>query len=188
MILLRLSEAILKRIGMLGFYRNYKRSRMKVIRMRINVLFLERCLKNRLIPHFLKFKIPENGTFAQSCVDNFQRKLLKIEFSKSKESPLKLTEDKDINLTKLESNIPEVLIPSIAKDRHKEATKIIQLLEKKYNKKLNILSEEQNKPVFNINESVKLLDVGIPLPLGPRSPVLDRFDKKDVLAEIDSML
>ena len=153
----------------------------------MRALFLERCLKNRLIPHFLKFKIPANGTFVLSCVENFQRKLLKIEHSKSKEGLLKLTMEKDQNLTKLKAECPDVLIPSIAMDCHYEATKLIRLLEDKHDKKIKMLSEEQRKPEYNVNESIKVLNVGVPIPdfvrnslsQGPRSPVLDRFDKKN---------
>ena len=119
--------------------------------------------KNRLIPHFLRFKIPANGTFVQSCVTNFQRKLLKIEYSKSKETHLKLIIGKDQNLATLKAEIPDILIPSIAMDCHNEAKKLIRLLDDKHKKKIQMLSEEQSKPAFNVNESIKVLDVGVPI-------------------------
>ena len=65
-----------------------------------------------------------------------------------------------------------------------------------HNKKLLALSEEQEKPLFNVRNSVMLhnLDEVPPkfvmdtLSLGPKNSVLDRFDPKDILAELDGLL
>ena len=62
--------------------------------------------------------------------------------------------------------------------------------------KLLQLSEEQAKPLFNIMDSVKIIDVHVPIPdyvmqtlaLGPKNPTLDKFDPNRILAEIDSVL
>lgn len=159
--------------------------------MKMKVLFLE-----QIDSSFLEVWNTSKWDIVQLWLDNFHRKLLKIVFSKSKKSLRELTHDRDLNLTKLKLEIPDVLIPSIASDCHKKAAKLIQLLEEKHNKKIDIPSEYQNKPCFNINESVKVSDEGITIPdfvksslsRGARSPMLDRFDKNDVLAEINSML
>ena len=65
-----------------------------------------------------------------------------------------------------------------------------------HNKKLQRLSEEQEHPLFNVKNTVVLcgLDNTLPsyvmetLSLGPKNAVLDRFEPKEVLAELDSLL
>ena len=57
-----------------------------------------------------------------------------------------------------------------------------------HNQKLLRLSEEQERPLFNVSNTVKMfqLDRTPPsfvldtLAMGPRNPVSDRFDPKDV--------
>ena len=46
--------------------------------------FLRNCLKNDLIPDFLKFRVPEN-VFLDQAGHNFQLKLLWTEFSRANE-------------------------------------------------------------------------------------------------------
>ena len=65
-----------------------------------------------------------------------------------------------------------------------------------HSKKLAQLSEEQQRPLFNVGNTVVLhnLDSAPPqyvldtLSLGPKNSVLDRFNPKDVLAEVDLLL
>ena len=65
-----------------------------------------------------------------------------------------------------------------------------------HRKKLKKLSEQQQRPLFDIHDTVKLynLDVRPPqyvldtLALGPKNAVLDSFKAKEVLAEIDALL
>ena len=45
---------------------------------------LKKCLKNDLIPEFLKFRFPGNGVFSDQAVHNFQLKLLRTETSRAK--------------------------------------------------------------------------------------------------------
>ena len=62
-----------------------------------------------------------------------------------------------------------------------------------HNKKLQKLSEEQENPLFSVENTVILhgLDKTPPsyvmdtLSLGPKKAVLDRFESKNVLAEMD---
>ena len=65
-----------------------------------------------------------------------------------------------------------------------------------YSKKLQNLSIDQGKPLFITENTVKLIDIEQTPPLyvvetlslGPRSAVLEDFDPKEVLAEIDNLL
>ena len=65
-----------------------------------------------------------------------------------------------------------------------------------HNKKLTFLSEEQERPLFNVKNTVVLCDLETPPPayvmetlsLGPKNAVLGKFDPKDVLAEVDGLL
>ena len=58
------------------------------------------------------------------------------------------------------------------------------------------LSSEQERPLFNVNNTVICykLDKNPPkyvmdtLSLGPRNPVLGKFDENDILAELDGLL
>ena len=60
-------------------------------------------------------------------------------------------------------------------------------------KKLEYLSKEQRHPLFNLYDIVKLVELDIVPPeyvlhtpaLGPKNPVLEKFDRKVMLAEID---
>ena len=65
-----------------------------------------------------------------------------------------------------------------------------------HNKKLVQLSEDQERPLFKVGNTVVLhqLDATPPqyvldtLSLGPKNPVLDRFNPKDILAEVDVLM
>ena len=59
-----------------------------------------------------------------------------------------------------------------------------------------MLSKEQQRPLLDIHDTVKLYDLDVLPPryvldmlaLGPKNAVLDNFNTKEVLAEIDSLL
>lgn len=63
-------------------------------------------------------------------------------------------------------------------------------------KKLENLFQQQECPLFNVNDTVKLfkIDLQLPwyaldkLPLRPKNPVSDKFNEIEVLAEIDNLL
>ena len=65
-----------------------------------------------------------------------------------------------------------------------------------HNKKLAALAEEQERPLFSVSNTVLECELDQPLPqfvkstlaLGPKNSVLDAFNAKDVLAEIDGLL
>ena len=65
-----------------------------------------------------------------------------------------------------------------------------------HNKKLAALSDEQERPLFSVKNTVIECELDNPLPryvsdtlaLGPKSAILDKFNEKDVLAELDGLL
>ena len=66
----------------------------------------------------------------------------------------------------------------------------------RHNQKLCELSSQQEKPLFSVTNTVKLLELDRTPPayvldtlsLGPRNPVLNKFEPKDILVELDSFL
>ena len=65
----------------LDYLKFFKKAQVSVHRL----MFLRKCLKNDLIPDFLKFRVPENGVFSDQAVHNFQLKLLRTETSRANE-------------------------------------------------------------------------------------------------------
>ena len=65
-----------------------------------------------------------------------------------------------------------------------------------HNKKLKSLSVEQEQPLFSVDNTVVTYELDHPPPefvmktlaLGPKNAVLDKFDPKDILAELDGLL
>ena len=70
-----------KKFNLEKFLKFFKKFQVSVHRLK----FLRKCLKNDLIPDFLKFKVPENGFFSDQAVHNFQLKLLRTETSRANE-------------------------------------------------------------------------------------------------------
>ena len=80
----RLLETILKRIGSYGTLQHYRTVRMKILKTKMRIDFLEKCYCFGLIPNFLRFKIPTNGVFKEEAIKNFQRRLLKLELQNAR--------------------------------------------------------------------------------------------------------
>ena len=80
----RLLAKELNRQGYLKEYLDYERARIKRERNKCRIEFLEQCIRNDIIPTFLKFRVPNNGCFEPTVVHNFQRKLLKGEIKTAK--------------------------------------------------------------------------------------------------------
>ena len=127
----------------LKLYLEYERCLIKRERGKCRILFLESCLQADIIPKFLKFRIPSNGCFEPTVVHNFQRRLLKQELSKAKETVLQHDTSLDAKRSALQQSILETLIPSVVAytrmavhSTRKEVTTMQQ-------KKLDNLSREQ---------------------------------------------
>ena len=162
----------------------------------LRVKFLENCYKSDIIPRFLKFRVPNNGCFDDRAVREFQRKLLKKEIVSAKQDRIKLKEKITTNRTEVKRKINPKLYPSIIVQTkiflHDQRT----LQQEKLNGKLRALSEEQDRPLFDIENTVLCYGLSRPLPkyvmetlsLGPRNSVLETFDQKDILTELDDLL
>ncbi len=192
----RLMALELKRSRCWKQFLHYQKTLIKVETNSLRIKFLEKCKRSDLIPRFLKFRVPNNGCFDEKSIHEFQRRLLQNELLKARENLKLLRERLKERRNAMKSTAPTKTMPSIAvhtrasihEHRHKHLST--------HNKKLMKLSEEQEHPLFDIENTVVLcgLDSTPPsyvmetLALGPKNAVLDRFEPKDILAELDGLL
>ena len=192
----RLLALSLKRSECWKEYVGYERTLKKLVNCECRINFIEQCYQADIIPRFLKFRIPENGCFEPTIVHNFQRNLLKVELSKAR-----ALKENHVNtlLTKraaLRNAANEELIPSIVLYTRQTVKDTRRKVQATQSKKLDNLSREQQRPLFDVHDTVKLCDLDIQPPqyvidtlaLGPKNAVLDSFDSKDVLSQIDALL
>ena len=177
-------------------YLDYERSLMKRENCKCRIQFIENCRSTDVIPKFLKFRIPNNGCSEPTAVHNFQRKLLKQELFKAKkalaEHELKVKERKDI----LKGFLPRKLLPSVLLFTSVTVFSTRKNVEAAHTKKLENLSKGQGRQLFNLHDTVKLFELNVLPPkyvlktfvLGPKNPVLEKFNQKVMLAEIDLLL
>ena len=168
----------------------------KTVKCDQRIQFLQNCKKADIIPKFLKFRIPNNGCFDDNAVHTFQKSLLQKEISKAKDQLKVLNNQIQDKLSILRDHTRAKCIPSvlfhIRHFRNELKTKTIET----HFKKLQNLSLDQGKPLFRTENTVKWVDIDNPPPayvietlsLGPRSAVIDEFNPKEVLAEIDNLL
>jgi len=96
----------------------------------------------------------------------------------------------------MKTAITRQLLPSIWLWTQVNTSKQRRSQQLTHNKKLAALSEAQERPLFSVKNTVIECDLDKPLPhyvsstlsLGPKNAVLDTFNAKDVLAEVDSLL
>ena len=138
---------------------------------------------------FLSYK-PTRET--KSMKNNFQRKLLREELFKAKkalaEHVSKVYEKRNI----LKSVLPSRLLPSVLVFTSLTLFNTRKNVEATHTKKLENLSKEQELPLFNLHNTVKLFELDIChqnmykiLLHCSKNPVLEKFDQKVMLAEID---
>ena len=174
----------------------YQDQLVKIVNCKLRIEFLENCKKADIIPKFLKFRIPQNGCFDNKAVHEFQRKLLHKELITAKGDLNDLNNELKVKRDIVKNEIPHSLLPSIV-----VYTRLLVLEHrtegrKRHNQKLCALAEEQERPLFNVSNTVRLLELKKTPPayvietlsLGPRSPVLNKFDSKEVLATLDEFL
>ena len=157
---------------------------------------MENCRRADVIPRFLRFQDPNNGCFDEKSVHEFQCGLLRKEIYAAKENLKQVKEKLDRSRSSLCTKAPRRLLPLITVYTRKARVDTRRELMQRHNKKLSLLSEEQEKPLFNVKNTVVLcgLDKNPPsyimetLSLGPKNAVLDKFNPHDVLAELDELL
>ena len=98
--------------------------------------------------------------------------------------------------TELVGRLPEKCTPSVVLYSTHFRRELRSKLLKRHAEKLRILAQEQQRPLFQVKDTVVLHNIDTPPPayvmatlaLGPKNSVLDSFKPHDVLAELDDLL
>ena len=139
----------------LDYLKFFKKVQVSVHRLK----FLRKCLKNDLIPDFLKFRVPENGVFSDQAVHNFQLKLLRTETSRANEDRKRYEEMLRKARSLVQKEIDKQWWASIFRFVRRQVEASLNTTSENHRKKLEKLSERQDKPLGGRNErSVKVLD------------------------------
>ena len=167
--------------------------------MQVNTLrlkYINECVKADIVPRFLKFRVPDNGCFDDNTVHEFQIKLLRKELVRARNDRTSAETKLDERRKLLKNAVPDNLLVSVAFHSRIHIRVERRTIQARHNKKLLELSEEQEKPLFNVRNTVLTyeLDTEPPkyvmetLSLGPKNAVLDTFKPNDILAELDGLL
>ena len=127
---------------------------------------------------------------------NSKKGLLRKELYRAKEDHKVLTEKVAGKRGDVQKSIPEKILPSVAFHSRQSVREVRKLVKNTHQKKLLALSEEQERPLFNVKNTVTLHDLDEEPPLyvmetlslGPKNAVLERFNPHDILAEVDDLL
>ena len=131
--------------------------------LRIN--FLIKFLDNDIIPDFLRFCVPYNGVVSDQAMHSFQLRLLRSELSQAIADRAKASG----NLVKarevVRRGIDEKWWPSVIFYLNRQARCSVKNLISRHKRKLEKLSERQDRPSKNLDErAVRILDeVVLPL-------------------------
>ena len=121
--------------------------------------FLRKCLKNDLIPDFLKLRVPRTGFFLDQDVHNFQLKLLRTETFRPNENRKRYEEMLMKARSLVQKEIDEQWWASIFRFVKRQVEASLKTTSDNHRKKLEKLPERQDKPLGRRNErSVKVLD------------------------------
>ena len=186
----------LRRNGCWKTYLQYLKALGKRSKNRHRLQFLDECKKSNIIPNFLKFRIPSNGCFDDKTVHEFQLKLLRKEIVSARSDLTANMEQLSLKRNAIKMQVSRSLFPSIVLYTRISTNAISRKQTLLHRKKLAVLSEEQQRPLFNVQNTVIQCDLDRPLPthvmntlsLGPKSAVLDAFNPKDILSEVDGLL
>ena len=96
----------------------------------------------------------------------------------------------------VQKSILEKVLPSVAFHSRQSVREVPKLVKNTYQNKLLALSEQQDRPLFNVKNTVTLHDLDeVPpvyvmetLSFGPKNAELERFNRHDILAEVDYLL
>ena len=192
----RLLALELRRNGCSKTFVRYQASLQKLKNNTLRIEFLENCFKAEIIPRFLKFRIPNNGCFDDRSVNVFQKKLLRKEIIRAKLELQRTNEKVEGHRNEVKGQIPIQLFPSIILYTRIHVNEFRKKQNAKLDSKLHRLSLEQERPLFNVHNTVRCYCLSTPPPkyvletlsLGPRNAILEKFDKNDLLAELDELL
>ena len=186
----------LKKSNSLIKYLQYEKALCKVVNNKARIKFLEDCRRANIIPKFLNFRIPNNDCFDNKSVYSFQKKLLHQEIVKAKGDRVELHKNVDVKRLLVKKQAPVYCRASIVWHYRRKKLETYKEVTSKHNSKLINLSKQQERPLFSVSNTVKVLvpELSPPkyvmetLSMGPKHPVMDRFDSKDVLVELDNLL
>ena len=132
----------------LDYLKFFKKVQVSVHRLK----FLRKCLKNDLIPDFLKFRVPENEVFSDQAVHNFQLKLLRTETSRANEDRKRYEEMLRKARSLVQKEIDKQWWASIFGFVRRQVESSLNTTSENHRKKLEKLSERQDKPLGGRNE------------------------------------
>ena len=192
----RLLATEMKRRDCWREYLQYQKVLDKVENNRLRIDFLEKCKRADIIPHFLRFRIPNNGCFNDKSIHDFQNTLLQKELIEAKSNLRDLSQNLETTRSVLRDKAPTKCLPSIILHTRMHKRTLQRTVQQTHDKKLLTLSEEQNRPLFNVKNTVILCDLHTTPPkyvletlsLGPKNSVLNKFESKDILMELDCFL
>ena len=159
----------------------------------LQIKFIDNCVRADLIPCFLKFWVPNNGCFDNKSVHDFQKGLLRKELVRARQDLKSANERLYANRQAIKNAVPEKLLPSIILHTRIARRTLRSAIQGSHSQKLLSLSEEQERPLFNVKNAVILygLEKKPPhyvmetLSLGAKNAVIEKFQPKDVLTELD---
>ena len=177
-------------------YLEYQTALEKYHKNNLRIGFLESCKHSDLIPKFFKFRVPNNGCFEEKTIREFQHKLLKKEINKAKKDLAATIYQLECKRNAIKSAAPRTLLPTILLYTRINTNVVQRNQIQIHNKKLAALAEEQERPLFSIKNTVIQYELDDTLPeyiantlsLGPKNAVLDNFNPRAVLAEVDKLL
>ena len=186
----------LRRNGWWKIYVRYRSSLQKLEKNNLRLKFLESCNRSEIIPRFLTFRIPNNGCFDDRAVRDFQMKLLRKEIVNAKNDVKRSIEKVTTDRGEMQLHVSHKCLPSIILYTRIFLRKVRSDQIQKLDDKLHRLSEEQERPLFNVKNTVICFGltkappkyVMETLSLGPRNSVMEVFNQNDVLAELDSLI
>lgn len=118
-----------------------KRTYSKTINSELRVSFLEKCVKLRVIPKFLRFKLPRHLRTVSSNIQQCQLKALRKSLTKAKKENLRKTEDLRAANLSLSSEERRVLQPILQLHAQTHAQSVSQ----RHQKKLALLLSNQQE-------------------------------------------
>ena len=177
-------------------YLNYQNVIEKYDKCVERLNFITKCRDSDIIPKFLLFRVPNNGCFDDQSVHNFQRRLLHKEIATAQNQLKEHAKSLDDKRSSLKVKLPQDLIPSVVWHSRLRRIKTRKEIQQTHRKKLFNLSEKQSRPLLSVENTVIFSEFSGNIPnyvrqtlaLGPRHPIMSKFNENDVLVELDSFL
>ena len=136
-------------------YLDYKRSFIKRERNKCQIDIFKKCIQTDIVPAFLKFRVPNNGSFEPTVVHNFQRRILKGELNKANVALYEHKKKVNDTHEKLRQILSHTLITSVGLYSRMTVQNIHLEVTSTFLKKLDNLSKQQERPLFNVHDTVR---------------------------------